>query len=253
MIKRSVLFSVLLRSYFIQALWNFERMQNIGFLFGALPLLRSLYPDPGERKAALLRHINYFNTNPYMVSIIFGMVASFEEDIKSGKTSQPDQVNVLKNNMAGPLAAIGDTFFWTTWRPFSVLAAIGAALVLFKFKVRVNELIVSAIFIFVYNVVPVPFRYWSLNVSYNLREKIIELIASLEFQYIVDVVKMVSIIALAFVFLLYFFSYAENLFQMVVFFGVFLLSILFGCFRFSAAIMFAGVIVLSIIVAYLRG
>jgi PTS system mannose-specific IID component len=251
--KRQVLFSVLLRSYFIQALWNFEKMQNIGFAFGIMPFLKFLYPDPVERKSAVLRHVNFFNTNPYMASIIFGMVASFEEDIKNDSNIQPEQVNVLKNNMAGPLAAIGDTFFWATWRPFSVLVAIGAALLIFKTGIQVNMLIVPGIFVFVYNVVPVPFRYWSLNVSYNLHNKIIELIASLEFQYIVDVVKMVSVVVLAFVFILYFFSYAHTLFNMGIFFAVFVLSILFGCFRFSSTIMFFGVIALSVIVAYLRG
>ena len=244
---------MLLRSYFIQALWNFEKMQNIGFAYGILPFLRHLYPDPNERKTALLRHINFFNTNPYMVSMIFGMAASFEEDIKNDKSIQPEQVNILKNNMAGPLAAIGDTFFWATWRPFSVLIAIGAAFILFKTKIQVTELIIPAIFIFVYNVVPVPFRYWSLIVSYKLRNNIIELIASLEFQYIVDVVKMVSIVVFGLVFVFYFFSYAGTFFQMGIFLTIFLLSVLFGCFRFSATLMFFGVIALSVILAYLRG
>lgn len=249
--KNEVLFSVLLRSYFIQALWNFERMQNIGFVFGLRPFLRYLYPDAQERKAAILRHTNFFNTHPYMVSLIFGMVASFEEEIKSGKATVPEQVNVLKNNMAGPLAAIGDSFFWATWRPFSVLVTACCALVFVKFKLDLNGLLVPAIFVFVYNVAPVPFRYWSLKVGYQLHNSIIELIASLEFQYLVDILKLVSIVMLAVVFVSYFFIYAQGLLYMGVFIGVFALSILLGCFRFSPTLLFFAVIALGVALAYI--
>jgi mannose/fructose/N-acetylgalactosamine-specific phosphotransferase system component IID len=246
-----VLLSVLWRSFFVQALWNFERLQNIGFVFGIFPIIKNLYPDPEKRKEALLRHINFFNTNPYMVNMIFGMVASMEKDIADGKNVDPGQLNILKNNMAGPLAAIGDTFFWATWRPFSVLVAVSAALFLLKYDNLFNGLIVPALFIFVYNVVALPFRYWSFKVSYHMHEKIVEIIASLEFQFVVDIVKLVSILALAISFIFYFFTYATTFLHMLLFAVVFILSVFFGCFRFSSTLMFFGVIILSIILAYL--
>ncbi|MHB9155515.1 MAG: PTS system mannose/fructose/sorbose family transporter subunit IID, partial [Endomicrobiales bacterium] len=127
--KNRLFLSMLWRSFFIQAIWNFERLQNIGFVYGLLPFFRYLYPDPGERREVLLRHIGFFNTHPYMVSMIFGMVASLEEDLRDGKPVNRDQLVTLKNNIAGPLAAIGDTFFWATWRPFTVL--LGVSLILF--------------------------------------------------------------------------------------------------------------------------
>jgi len=244
--------SVFWRSFFIQALWNFERMQNIGFAFGMLPILKSIYPDPVRRRAALLRHMNFFNTHPYMASLIFGMVASLEQDIAEGKPLDPGQIDILKNNMAGPLAAIGDTFFWATWRPFSVLIAISAALLMLKFG-GISGFLVPLVFIIIYNIVPLPFRYWSLKASYRMHEKIVEIIVSLEFQYVVDIVKLVSMLVLAGAFIFYFFTYAGNLSHMLVFAGVFLLSVVLGCFRISSTLLFFGVIALSVILVYIKG
>ncbi len=34
---------VFIRSFFVQALWNYERMQNIGFAFAVEPFLRRAY------------------------------------------------------------------------------------------------------------------------------------------------------------------------------------------------------------------
>ena len=251
--ETKMLLSVLWRSFFIQSLWNFERMQNIGFVFCLLPLLRKIYPDPAKRREVLVRHMNFFNTHPYMSNIIFGMVASLEQDIADGKPMQAEQLSILKNNMAGPLAAIGDTFFWATWRPFSVLVSICAALFLIRFGNGAHGFIVPLLFVFVYNIVPLPFRYWSLKVSHRMHETIVEIIASLEFQYVVDVVKLVSILVLAVAFVFYVFTYAKTFYDTLVFAAVFILSVTLGCFRVSSTLLFFGVIALSIILVYIKG
>ena len=72
---------IFLRTFFLQALWNFERLQNVGFLYILYPVFKSLYKDKEKRKEALLRHIGFFNTNPYMVNIIIAMVINAENNI----------------------------------------------------------------------------------------------------------------------------------------------------------------------------
>ncbi len=72
---------IFLRTFFLQALWNFERLQNIGFLYILYPVIKSLYKDKEERKKVLLRHIGFFNTNPYMANIIIAMVINAENNI----------------------------------------------------------------------------------------------------------------------------------------------------------------------------
>ncbi|MEW6042584.1 MAG: PTS system mannose/fructose/sorbose family transporter subunit IID, partial [Elusimicrobiota bacterium] len=41
------------RSFLLQSVWNFERMQNVGFLFTVLPSLKKIYPDKKERLIAI--------------------------------------------------------------------------------------------------------------------------------------------------------------------------------------------------------
>ncbi|MGA2090005.1 MAG: PTS system mannose/fructose/sorbose family transporter subunit IID, partial [Endomicrobiales bacterium] len=52
--KILTLYSVFLRSFALQAVWNFERMQNVGFAYALMPVLNVLYPDPAKRSEALL-------------------------------------------------------------------------------------------------------------------------------------------------------------------------------------------------------
>jgi PTS system mannose-specific IID component len=183
--KKTTFMAVYWRSFFLQALWNFERLQNVGFAFAMLPIFRLLYPEPAQRRDALLRHLSFFNTHPYMVNIVFGMVASMEEDMRDGRQVSPGQIDVLKNNMAGPLAAIGDTFFWGTWRPFTILLSIGLTLFFYRSSNFFGTWLAPLTFLLVYNAVHIAFRYWSLRISYQLRTKIVEYIADLEFQYAV--------------------------------------------------------------------
>ena len=109
---------IFLRTFFLQALWNFERLQNVGFLYILYPVFKSLYKDKEKRKEALLRHIGFFNTNPYMVNIIIAMVINAENNIALGQEKNIKKPEMIKSVMAGPTAAIGDYFFWGTWRPF---------------------------------------------------------------------------------------------------------------------------------------
>jgi mannose/fructose/N-acetylgalactosamine-specific phosphotransferase system component IID len=60
--KKTTFMAVYWRSFFLQALWNFERLQNVGFAFGMLPIFRLLYPEPAQRRDVLLRHLSFFNT-----------------------------------------------------------------------------------------------------------------------------------------------------------------------------------------------
>ncbi len=102
---------VFLRSFAIQGAWNFENMQNIGFAYSLVPFLR-------DRKA-LVRHLSYFNTHPYMASPILGAVGRMEEE-----GAGEEEIGTTKRTLMGSFGAIGDAFFWGTMRPLSAIAAI---------------------------------------------------------------------------------------------------------------------------------
>ena len=66
--------SVMWRSMFLQGSWNYERMQNGGWCFSMIPAIKKLYKTKEDRAAALKRHLEFFNTHPYVASPILGIM-----------------------------------------------------------------------------------------------------------------------------------------------------------------------------------
>jgi PTS system mannose-specific IID component len=113
------------RCLFLQAAWNRRGMQNLGFAYAIDPALRRLYADPGKRKEALRRHLATFNCHPYTAAAIVGGAIHHEERVAAGQ-EPPGAPLAYKQVLQGPLAAVGDSFFWAGLRPFfGVLAAVG--------------------------------------------------------------------------------------------------------------------------------
>jgi mannose PTS system EIID component len=122
MMNGSTLFGIFLRSLTIQVSFNFWRMQNLGFAFAMLPLIRRQDGDRMRIAASLARHLQMINTHPYMVSPMIGAVVRIEEEGRVPEAAD------LKEALMGPYAAIGDSFFWGALRSFS---SVGAVIVAF--------------------------------------------------------------------------------------------------------------------------
>ena len=119
--NRGIGIRVFLRSFLINAAWNFPKMQNIGFVYALTPLVDAL----GERgKALLLRHTDVFSTHPCMASLIIGSVARLEAREDADGAGALHQ----KQALMGPYAAMGDPFFWGALMPVSAVVAVIVAL-----------------------------------------------------------------------------------------------------------------------------
>ena len=118
--------SVMLRSQFLQGSWNYERMQNGGWAYSLIPALKKLYPKKEDASAALKRHMEFFNTHPYIAAPILGVTLALEEERANGAAIDDAAIQGVKVGMMGPLAGIGDPVFWFTVRP--ILGAIAASL-----------------------------------------------------------------------------------------------------------------------------
>src|ERR1700759_341390 len=122
------LFQTFVRSFFLQALWNFKRMKNIGFAFSIEPLLKRAYQAKDGFARALRRHCEYFNVHPYFAPIVMGVIFNKEKALaESGREDDPTLV-VLKNSMGGAFGAVGDHVIWGTWRPFCAIMALSVGL-----------------------------------------------------------------------------------------------------------------------------
>ena len=127
-LPRHILFRCFLRSLLLQANWNPRGMQGLGFVYAIEPALVSIYPNETDRRRALKRHIEPFNTHPYMAEAILGGAIHHELAVSDGRSS-PSKVKEFKGALGGPLAALGDSFFWASLRPAS--AALAAMLLPF--------------------------------------------------------------------------------------------------------------------------
>jgi PTS system mannose-specific IID component len=113
-----MLLAIFLRSLTVQVSFNFWRMQNLGFAFALIPLIRRQAGDRDRAAELVADHMQMFNTHPYMVAPVIGSVARLEEE-----GHNQDAAN-LKRALMGPYAAIGDSFFWGALQSFSALGAV---------------------------------------------------------------------------------------------------------------------------------
>jgi PTS system mannose-specific IID component len=125
-LRPATLARVFWRCLFLQAAWNRRGMQNLGFAYAIDPALKALYADEGAREEALQRHLKFFNCHPYMAAAILGGAIHHEEKVAAGQEPGAAPLD-YKATLQGPLAAVGDGFFWTALRPFfGVVAVVGA-------------------------------------------------------------------------------------------------------------------------------
>ena len=114
-------------TFFSHANYNYERLQGTAFAQAMTPIIRKLYKDPEEIKAALRRHLVFFNTEPNVGGVIHGAVIAMEEQRANGADIDDDAINSVKTGLMGPLAGIGDTISQGTITPILLTIGIGLA------------------------------------------------------------------------------------------------------------------------------
>lgn len=162
----SVKTQIFLRSFLLQASWNFERLQNLGVLYVLAPALRFLYSGE-DLKSSYQRHVQSFNTNPFLASPILGATLALE---KKGKQGEDRFISVeeFKKIVMAPFAAVGDAFFWGGLRPF----AAGIAL----FFAAKGSLWAPVVFLVLFNIPHLWFRTVGLMRGYSLGFEVVEVI-----------------------------------------------------------------------------
>ncbi len=151
-------FWMFIRSNFLQGSWNMERMQALGYCFGMVPLIKRLYQGE-EQKKALKRHLEFYNTQPYVTAPIIGVVSALEEQRANGKDINDGVINGIKVGMMGPLAGVGDPIFWGTLRP--ICASLGASFAL------TGSLFGPVLFFLLFNLVRLLVRWYGIKYGYE--------------------------------------------------------------------------------------
>ena len=148
------------RHQFLQGSWNYERMQNGGWCYSIIPAIKKLYSKEEDRAAALKRHLEFYNTQPYVSAPVMGVTLALEEERANGMPVDDQTVQGVKVGMMGPLAGVGDPVFWFTVRP--ILGALGASLALS------GSIVGPLLFFVVWNLVRIAFLWYTQEFGYKV-------------------------------------------------------------------------------------
>ena len=147
------------RHQFLQGSWNYERMQNGGWCFAMIPAIKKLYPNKEDQAAALKRHLEFYNTHPYVSAPVIGVTLALEEERANGAEIDDVAIQGVKVGMMGPLAGVGDPVFWFTVRP--ILGALGASLAMS------GSVVGPLLFFIAWNAIRMWFLWYTQEVGYQ--------------------------------------------------------------------------------------
>lgn len=156
--------SVAWRHQFLQGSWNYERMQNGGWCYSMIPAIKKLYTNKEDQVAALKRHMEFYNTHPYVSAPVIGVTLALEEERANGAEVNDQAIQGVKVGMMGPLAGVGDPVFWFTLRP--ILGALGASLALG------GNIVGPLIFFLAWNIIRVAFLWYTQEFGYKVGNSI---------------------------------------------------------------------------------
>lgn len=182
--KRDVI-DTYIRSTFMLGSFNFERMQAIGVAVTMIPAIKRFYHTKEDQAAAMRRHLEFFNTHPWIASPIFGVTAAMEEQRSRGEDIDDAAITNVKVGLMGPLAGVGDPLFWGTARP--VLAALGASLAI------QGNILGPIIFFFGLNLIRFATRWYGFRVGY---EKGVQIVGEVSGNTLKRLTQMASIMGL---------------------------------------------------------
>ena len=150
------------RSLNLQGSFNYERMQANGWLYGILPGLLAIHGEDSEDlKLSMAHNLEFFNTHPFLVTFVMGIILSLEQQKADINTIRAVRVAAM-----GPLGGIGDAIFWFTLVP--IAAGIGSNMAI------QGSLAGPIVFLALFNIVQFAVRFFLMHWSYKLGTSAIE-------------------------------------------------------------------------------
>ncbi len=153
----------LIKSMFYQGNWNITNLQGTGFTW----LLKDFFKHnntelPSDFNSSSLY---YFNTNPYLVTFILGLL--LKETQQYGKIGDYDKI------YGAALAALGDTFFWHSLRPFIFFLSICTFII--------DPLFMIILYFLLFNLFNIIFRVLGFYYGYTLGRNVIQIFNKIKF------------------------------------------------------------------------
>jgi fructoselysine and glucoselysine-specific PTS system IID component len=159
-IEKRDLRRVLWRSLQNSFSWGYERQSNMAYAYSMMPVLTKLYKKKEDLSKAIKRHLEFFNTTPHLLSFILGISVAMEEKNAENENFDEDTINSVKASLMGPLAGIGDTFFWGTLK--LIATGIGTSLAM------QGNILGPILFLLIFNIPTFAIRILAIGWGYKL-------------------------------------------------------------------------------------
>lgn len=150
-------------SVWLQASFNFERMQAAGWLWGILPGLEKIHTNKEDLSRSMAHNLEFFNTHPFLVTFVMGIVLSLEQ-----QKTDIDTIRSVRVAAMGPLGGIGDALFWFTLLP--ITAGLTAQMAIDGSPLG------PILFLVIWNLAQFAVRFGLMHWSYNLGTGAIEIL-----------------------------------------------------------------------------
>jgi len=153
-------------SCFLQASFNYERMQACGWLWSMLPGLQKIHTNKEDLKASMAHNLDFLNTHPFLVTFVMGIVLSLEQNKADTQT-----IRSVRISAASPLGGIGDALFWLTLVPITAGLTANMAM-------EQKSLVGAILFLVIFNAVQFIVRFGLMYWSYGLGTKAVTMLTS---------------------------------------------------------------------------
>ncbi len=110
---------------------------------------------PETADTAVSRHLEHFNSHPYLATMGIGAVARLEAE-----GTDPQRIAHFKSAIRGPLGGLGDRLVWVGWLPAIALAGVLAT------ALGVSWIWIVFGALIMYNALHLGLRTWSFNTGY---------------------------------------------------------------------------------------
>ncbi|MBO1265406.1 PTS system mannose/fructose/sorbose family transporter subunit IID [Proteiniclasticum sp. SCR006] len=163
--EKKMLRELFLSSFVLEASYNYERQQSLGFAVGMWPAIKRFYKTKEKQAEALQRHLAIFNITPHLAPTVTGVATAMEAKASQDEEFDASSINSIKVGLMGPLSGIGDSIFWGTLRVITV--GIGVSLA------KDGNILGPILFLLLFNVPHLLVRYFGLIFGYRFGTNLI--------------------------------------------------------------------------------
>ncbi|MFA6471498.1 MAG: PTS system mannose/fructose/sorbose family transporter subunit IID [Candidatus Latescibacterota bacterium] len=186
---------VYLRSFFAQGSFSGKYRQNLGFAYCIEPAGNRIWEEAEQKKNFYLRHLEYFNANPFMFPLVLGAVIKMEERFRDDDGIREEDIRRFKLAVGQATGSVGDRYFWRALRPFAIVLGLLSAYFWGLWGVTV--------FLAVFNI-PIMYLKWRwLLTGYRLGPRVVIEIKNKGLESTVSIMEALGSIVLPFLTLIF--------------------------------------------------